>query len=180
MSSVARVLLPDSAGIDEVASVVGRCFGRPVDPDTLTWQVLGVKIKVGNHPSYCTIDVMGEGGIHLAHLTYHNEISYAPGRLVQVGSSCAERIALARRLADFFGGQVDYSDEDADARVFCDYTVPARPWADNRPRDDDPVARDAFRARIAAVKPLSRQEIHACRPFAVVPVRENEGYQATA
>ena len=73
--------------------------------------------------------------------------------------STASNIAMCKRLADFFGGRVDYSDCDS---TECDYYVDEQP--DINAYDGE--AWERLQTRKLNIEPLTADEIAACQPFA--------------
>jgi len=69
-------------------------------------------------------------------------------------------IAMGRRLADFFGGTIDYSDCDSKS---IDYRR-GYPKLRNSPEDGRPYFQ--FQEKILAVKPLTRADLQAARKWA--------------
>lgn len=68
-------------------------------------------------------------------------------------------IAVCRRIADLFGGALDYNDCDLSE---ADYFRFERDWADDKDGNGYLARQDA----ILALKPLTAGEIEACREFA--------------
>ena len=125
--------------------------------------VQGVKAVTTTQPEMAEIKVSGApvfGGRDVG-LFYHFEGEESGYRRCLMPRSRAEWIALGRRLADFFGGKVDYDDSDG---VGYDYEVPPRTDTENCPEDGRPWK--ALQARIHALAPLSKAEIQACQDSA--------------
>lgn len=81
----------------------------------------------------------------------------------------AVNIAIFKRLADFFGGTVDYCDCDSKEN---DYVVPHRTDNENCPEDGKPW--QALQQRIWDVQKLTQSEIDACEKYASYHESEEE------
>jgi len=146
------IQLPDNVQVKNVAKVVGRLAGLPVEKynyDHKAWwsRVRGVKIAATADSSPDMVMIrFGD-----RHAMYFFESEYG-GRLLYPKST-AFWCALATRLVDIFGGSVIYAD-NSDA---VDYEVPAKPRDEVSPSDGE--AWNAFHQKIIDLKPLHRDEI---------------------
>ena len=78
--------------------------------------------------------------------------------------STASNIALGKRLVDFFGGFVDYNDCD---NSDSDYAVAEKTADECDPQDGQPW--DDFQERMFNLKPITKEEIEACRQYSAYP-----------
>jgi hypothetical protein len=164
-----RISLPANVRVRDVAKVIGRLAGLEAvrqnfgSGDGWVAQVKGVEATTTSMPELAMI-VFGD-----RHTTFHFECETA-GRLL-LPRSTPFWCALACRLVDFFGGEVDYSDSDA---TDCDYAVPHKSDTENRPEDGE--AWYVLQQRIVDLLPLSRDEIKAAGKHAAYP-KDDYGYR---
>ena len=132
MSIDINVYLPQDTRIRDVAEVVGILAGleakrQPID-DKGSWacKVEGVITK-GNAdiPEMATIQIPGLQ----AHLYYHFEGEH--GLTLSIGGQSLHWQAIAREVANFFGGMVDLNDSDS---IDIDFAC-HKPRARNNPSD---------------------------------------------
>lgn len=160
-----RIILPENVNVRNVANVLGRLAGLPVErhvhnPRTWWTVVNGVKVDTTSVPEM----VMIRWGDR--HTTYHFE--YRPGGRLMLPRSTAFWIAAGNRLIEFFGGSIDWSDCDA---VDVDREFLAKTRDENSPETGD--AWVAFQERLLALKPLHHDEIAAMREHAAY---DNDSY----
>lgn len=160
-----RINLPDNVSVRNVASVIGRLAGLPVERfqhDQRTWwaKVAGVKVETTSVPEMVMIRWENR------HTTYHFE--YEPGGRLLLPRCTAFWIAIGNRLVDFFGGRVDWNDSDA---TDWDYEVLDKGREANNPQDGEPWY--DLQKRLMALKPLTHDEIKAMKPHAAY---EDDGY----
>lgn len=166
-----RITLPPNVRLADVAKVMGIAAGLPWEkqfagrlPDGL-WFVHVPKVRVSSGcrglESCANIEFVGEtvDGVSGHHVLYHFEGK--DGNRLMLPRSTAFWIAIARRLVDFYGGVIDYADCDD---VYDDYAVPFKETALNSPKDG--AEWEAHRDRVAAVKPITSDELEACKKFA--------------
>lgn len=151
-----HITLPDRVRVQDVAEVMGLLAGmkaeeRPFTSSDGTYlQVPGVRVRSTGQAELCHITFEHEDEWYSA--TYFFEWE-AGGRGIIVGSY-PFWIALARRLVDFFGGSVDYSDCDD---VDCDYSAPEQPGIAARTDEDWHL----MKRRKRELRPLTPEEIEA-------------------
>ena len=159
----AEVLLPAHVRVQDVAEVVGKLLGH----ESTLRPAGGVDVKqvevvsIPEIPSCAWLrgyDNTGDERCTTFSVLYHFESE--DGRRIIMRRSRAEYIALLRRLADFFGGTVDYQDCDAEGADYC----VERPLEESAPTDGE--AWFAFQKRIHELTPLGEEEIAACVGFA--------------
>lgn len=167
-----QITLPRNVSVRDVADVIGALLGCPKktsklrenDAEDEAWycHTEGVSV-IGNErlPECCSIELVGATvGPSERHLCYHFEWK-GDGTRGLMPRSTALNIAMARGLADFFGGIVDYADWDD---KYEDYTVPFKSQEENNPQDGDPW--QAFQQRKLDVQPLTKQQIDECEQWA--------------
>jgi hypothetical protein len=176
-----NIYLPPSASLNDVVTVMGIAAGLPWEWHDLAdggrfVAVPGAEAKSTSMPHMAEIVLGGYRMVddETEHLcTWHWEPDTGPGqegRLVMCRST-AFWICVARRLVDFFGGWVDYLDED---ETEVDYSRPPRLWAVNRPPGDRAQEWNFFQDRLAAVKPITVQELRDADQYAFVRMDEIE------
>ncbi len=171
----ARISLPGNVRLRTVIDVMAKLLGAPVKKEDLNsrghpgaWYARAdrgvVEYQIHDSMPECvgvTIHQIDSAliGQKSYHFLYHFEFGGSRGRGSSRGMmsrSYASNIALYKRLADFFGGTVDYSDCDSND---CDYVVPAKTDSKNCPEDGDPWQN--LQKRIMAIQPLTNEEIDA-------------------
>ncbi len=150
-----RIMLPGNVRIRDVMSVIGVAVGfqptrRSLGKTGYCTDVKGVSAEqpVGNMPDFFYIKFDGRH----AYWSYEPENNVG-GRMI-MPKSTAFWCLVGQRLVDFFGGKVDYNDCDD---VEFDYVKRNRGDARNAPTSDEPWM--ALQDRIAAVKPITREEL---------------------
>jgi len=162
------IALPDNVRLRTVAKVVGKLLGKasalkPLEDGGQYVEVEGISAGMTSVPEMAEIRVAAApvfDGLD-ASLFYHFEGEEPGFRLLLMPRSVPAWIALGRRLADFFGGKVDYQDLGEDS---YDHEVPARADAENCPTNDGPW--QDLQDRVHALAPLSKAEVRACRNLA--------------
>jgi hypothetical protein len=114
-------------------------------------------------PEMNHIDVTLPDGTRL-HVQYHQEVGAKwSGCKLMMPRSTAFWLAMGRRLIEFFGGGLVYSDHDFDGKTFNE-TVPPKSNDENGPEDGAPW--QSFQDRVHAIQPLTRAEVRAMRRHA--------------
>lgn len=186
----AKVYLPPNTRLDTVNDVICRLLDAPMEKWFLGDSHPGAwaahpKKNVVKQRSYSNIP--GMAGVTITKIdytlygqkcmgfSYHFEFG-GPRRGKNNGGSrgimmraYAVNIAIFKRLADFFGGTVDYCDCDSKEN---DYVVPHRTDSENCPEDGKPW--QALQQRIWDVQKLTQAEIDACEKFASYHESEEE------
>lgn len=153
MSIDLNLRLPPNVRVRDVAKVIGKLLGAPAR------QSEGYYVDVEGY----YVDVEGVKVDSIWPL-YHFE--HGNWRLIILRST-PKHIALARAIADFFGGEVDYSDVEASRGGGGDYVVPSKSDEENHPTDGEPWY--SLQNRILTLKPLSKKSVEACKGFAAYP-----------
>lgn len=166
-----RLSLPGNVRVKDVASVLGILFGLPskLEPlsggDAVWCRVQGANVSgFETIPEMARIDLKQENGDYVAGFCYHFE--NPGGRRVMSGRATPKVIAAFKRVADFFGGRVDFADYDEED---ADHSAPDRSDDENTPEDG--AAWDMLQRRMAEVKPLTLGEIKACVRVSAYPER---------
>lgn len=161
-----RIRLPEDVRINDVAEAMGILAGLRFEKKDLNhkgeWyvHVPDAEAKPSNIPEMAYINLKGEmvdgKTAHMAFFHYETE---EPGRLVSV--RCTPFwIAIGRRLVEFFGGWIDYSDCDDRRR---DYSR-KKPRKCNNPSDGKPW--QDFQEAMFSLKPITKADIEKCRQWA--------------
>lgn len=162
-----RIVLPPNVRLRDVGAVLGVAAGLPPlmvrdASSSAMWVVVGgvTVSSVSGEVEVATIRLNGKlvDGIGTHTVTYHFE---GPGgtRLL-CPSSTPFWIACGLRLVEFFGGSVTFQDTyDTPDRSF-----PWKPDALNCPEDGEEW--ESLQARIAAVRPVTADELEECAGFA--------------
>jgi hypothetical protein len=176
MGTDCRITLPTQSRIGDVANVMGLLLGKtgelkPLQGGSFHLDVEGVKTVPSSMAECAFIHIddapLGYGeGPASRRIMYHYEYHWNSVRDVYTKSghgmqpSCsALNIAMLVELARFFGGEVDYNDCDAKDTNFRAPTQPdllvcnGKKW-------------EAFQRRMAAVKPLTKEQIAKYQKYA--------------
>lgn len=155
-----KVTLSPGTRIEDAATVIGAALGCKkvwvtTDGGSRWVNVNGAMVRP------CSIS--GCGDIYVSAPTEQRRFLWhyewgADGSRGMILRSTAVNIALARRLAEFFGGSVAPNDSDEDFAWEWPYR------ADCRADDDEEW--DVFQQRLMGVDPILVVEIEACRDFA--------------
>ena len=190
----AKIYLPSNTRLDTVVDVVCRLLGAPVNKQDLgsrdhpgAWHAQPAN-GVGSYRSYESIP--GMAGVTIkkidssiygqpaVNFSYHFEFG-GPRRGKNNGGTrgismraYGVNIAMFKRLADFFGGTVDYSDCDDKEN---NYVVPHKDDHMNCPEDG--TAWQVLQERIMSVQPLTQAEIDTCEKVASYHETEEEREQ---
>jgi hypothetical protein len=174
MSADTTIHLPAQVNVRDVAKVIAVLFGEKKKwycyesrteheaPQKTGWVEVDVTIKPTNVPAMVQIDlsasllkkansVLGDGWW----FTYHFESE--GGMRYMSGGSRAARIALHRRLANFFGGKVNYND--------CDSKYYRRRSPDWLGKERSDVAFHKKELAIWNLKPITEKEVADCVKF---------------
>lgn len=154
------ISFPSRVRLHDVADVVAILCGAKAARKPLRGcdgayyaHIEGLKVKGCDSPAGCAT-IIFEDQCFL----YHFEFGDFGERGIMPRST-AENIAMCKRLADFFGGRVDFSDCDS---TEVDYFVEEQP--------DINASNGAAWQRLQdcklAVQPLTDEEIAACEKFA--------------
>jgi hypothetical protein len=156
-----RIMLPPDVRLHDVADIIGLLAG--CEKETITTKngtytrVKCVSIRTAGTPTLASIDIAKpitlKGG-DTAHVYYHFETD-GNYRLMSPRST-GWWIAVGKRLVDFFGGEVDYSDCDEKE---VDYKKP-KPRKSNNPQDGAPWHK--FQREKWATVPLTEAEVNEC------------------
>jgi hypothetical protein len=171
MGTDCRVYLYPSAKIDDVAKVMGALAGCEVaskmiggthgKPFPVT-EVKEAEAVVSTMPEMSCIRITGGKAKEWGLWPYwHWEPDRPPfrgARLIMMRST-AQKVALAKRLVDFFGGVVDYNDCDSSDN---DYSKPERKGMDKSINKNF----HALQAAMLEVKPVTEKEIKAAAKWA--------------
>ena len=159
----ADISLPPNVRLHDVAVVLAALYGHEVRRSKRgSAQCIGVALTSSSHVPQCAwikIPPVPRFGRPAMQVLYHFELE--KGRRGLGFRSWPLAIAMLKRLADFFGGNVDYNDCDSNAH---DYERPDRDDVANCPDDGEPW--EDLQDRMAAVKAVTREEIAECRRFA--------------
>lgn len=174
MGADCRVQLPANVRVLDVANVLGKLAGLPAEQYTIGnskavfVRVNGVTITPSgaNMPYYVEITITPEhdgdnliGGLKSCQFGYSFE---GPGGARHMGErSRPWRLAVFRKLVNFFGGKLDYSDFDD---IECDHYVPPKPNSENCPNTG--AEWDALQLRILNLPALTEAAIEAERAHA--------------
>lgn len=175
----AKIYLPGNTRLSTVVEVIAKCLDAPLVKKKLRDDKPGDNywhVSVGDDVVEYHNVVQGLAGVTIKRIdpslhgydcfgfSYHYEF----GGYKNMGAcrgiilrSRSYNIALLMRLADFFGGVVDFQDCDDEER---DYVVKDKPDSKNCPEDGEPWQN--LQERIWAVKPLTQEEIDKCEKFA--------------
>ncbi len=161
-----RIILPHNVRVDDVVKVIGIAAGFKPELIHETWgsyvKVAGVKIENTSVPSMCQINFDGR------FVYYHFEAENGKGRLLNPKSTDFW-IAIGRRLVDFFGGELDYSDCDIDD---VDYARKSKGNNLNCPSNGKPWM--SFQNRLMEIKP-----IHISEMSSGLGAYSSDGYEYT-
>ena len=169
------VSFPYGVEVSDVADVVAILLGKPktwtvyhgsndcqeglTKPAKTGWtEVAGVKIEKTHSPIMVEFNIgeipspYGDGWM----LLYYFEGKKGP---IMSGGSRAERIALHRALAKFFGGRVDYQDCDSKP---TDYRCSPPAWLGSE-SDRKYHSKQLAKWRL---QPITAEEIQKCRKWA--------------
>ena len=158
-----RYYPPIGARVEAVAEAIGVLLGEPVVRRELSGggvATLVPSVRYRTHddmPDYVQVVISREHSFN-----WHQHSDEFVGRAVLTARSTPTVVALFRRLCDFFGGDVWHADVDEFA---VDYSRPAHDPI--YPTDGEPW--QAFQDELAALPPLTDDEIAAARPFAAYP-----------
>ncbi len=161
-----KVYLPSRVRVRDVASVIGALLGAEVRRDAL-----GDNGSIVAHVQGVKVKACGGSLVECCEITYQDRwflFHFEFGRRGEPGimpRCTAKNIAMCKRLADFFGGRVDFSDCDSSE---CDYFVDEQDGINA----EDGAEWNALQQRICDVQPLTEREIEACEKFAAYPTRE--------
>ena len=163
----ALIKLPPDVRIDDVAKVIGVLAGLPIEKQPLdangTWciRVNGAKAEgILNIASCATIKIHGKlvDGEEDHHVMFHYEPDDGIDRLIMPRST-AFWISIGKRLIQFFGGKLTYSDcvggidEQAEKPRQSNNPTDGKPWQD-------------FQQEIADLKPITKPELKAANKVA--------------
>lgn len=171
MSLDTNIFLPPNVRVGDVASVLGRIYGKPAFMDPLGAsggrfvRVKDVDVREAPLPQCCKICIL-----HLRppavfdvripmnqtidrHILYHFEGGAGGRRMIGIHSRPPHH-AVGMRLVDFFGGEVDFNDCDLTP---IDYAVPWKSDEENMPDDGEPW--DDLQCRIFSAAPLSEADL---------------------
>lgn len=156
-----RIYLPDDVRVKDVATVMGIAAGLPFEKIYLKndgWYVecQGVSVGSTSFPEMVEIEINGNmvDGENMHHVNYHFEVSDSKRthyRLL-ISRSTAFWIMIGKRLVDFFGGELDYSDSDKSEVDYSAYHVYI-----NNPEDNAPWQK--LQERMTLVTPISQAEL---------------------
>jgi len=163
----ATVQLPPYSKIIHVADVVGKLCGceselKPLGgSDAVFSNVQGVSYKPSTIAELAQIVVENPSlfDVPVLSVWYHFENDDDGNRCLRQ-RSFPRWIALFQRLADFFGGLVEYKDSNEG----IDYRVPFKPLDEVAPATGKPW--DTFQRRIHNLPPVSEEEVAACARLA--------------
>lgn len=148
-----NLYLPDNVSIDHVSKAMGLAAGcdRNWEKEDRWVEVHGVKIQTCETvPGMVTISIKGT---RQQHAYYFFECEYG-GRCLSARST-AQFIALARKVADCFGGFLVYQDSNDEGTFF-------RPYENPRPRNG--AEWKALQDRLWAIEPITEGDIADARP----------------
>jgi hypothetical protein len=159
-----RVFLPARVRIHDVATVIGAALGNEVERLPLGTNTRdGTYARVRNtevKPSSVAgcAEIHTRDGDAARYFLYHFEGDEDGSRCI-MPRAWARNIALCVRLAEFFGGRVDYSDSD-DREI--DRFVHEQPDISA----ESGAAWERLQERLAAVQPITEAEVAAYERFA--------------
>lgn len=166
-----NIVLPHNVQVQYVAKVIAKLAGAPSrmvplgssHPNSKYVKIDGLKVEgVVEVPELNRISVSLPDGT--LSVQYHQEVSARwAGCKLMLPRSTAFWLAMGRRLIEFFGGGLVYSDHDFDGKTFNE-TVPPKSNDENGPEDGDPW--QSLQDRVHAIQPLTRAEIRAMRRYA--------------
>lgn len=143
--------LPPNVEVYAFAEVLGKLLGceagrRDLGRGCWSAEVSGIEVK--NSPVVGCVDV-DVGDFHCLY-----QLEGPSGRRIALLRSRAKYIALAKAVAEFFGGVV--KDEDGDAF----YIVPDKDDDENQPQDGDPWVN--LQERILNLPALTQDQVDDC------------------
>jgi len=151
------VYFPPNVKVRNVGTVLGALMGFTVvrrvldsrDGSTFT-QCLAIEIVgIESLPTCCYLkwSHCNKQGFFL----YHHEIDNPTSRMSKALTlyDGARWRAIAKKLVDFFGGEVDY---DSDDGIYSDYVVEAKPTEEVSPSDGE--AWEKLQERMVSAKPI--------------------------
>lgn len=173
MGADCRVQLPANVRVLDVANVLGKLAGLPAkrckigNSKAVFVEVPGVSVEPGdaNAPEYAHITVSPPPGVTsicaapLLRFLYSFEGDGGCRELMR--RSKPIWLAFFRKLVNFFGGKLDYSDFDD---IECDHYVPPKPDSENCPNTG--AEWDALQLRILELPALTEADIEAERAHA--------------
>lgn len=159
MGTDCRIYLPSRVNVRDVATAIGILLGHKAVKEPLGrdggWHIkvedVSVKACGGTLAECCHI-VVGQSA-YLYHFEFGRE-----GKRGIMPRSTGRNIALLKKLADFFGGIVDFNDCDS---TEADYFVEER--FDIHGEDDAAWYRK--QERFAALQPLTERDVAECVQF---------------
>jgi hypothetical protein len=160
----ARIRLPANVRLGEVAECIGVLLGLKPRKEPLqhcrdgAWAVRVDGVTVTGNvtmPTCADINIVGAtiGENSKRWFLYHFEGSPNGERLI-IPRSTALNIAMGRRLVEFFGGEMDYSNCD---NIDCDYRIEPKGEDENHPEDGEPWQN--LQERILNLPPLTEAEV---------------------
>lgn len=174
-----NIVLPHNVQVRYVAKVIAKLAGAPSrmvplggsHPGSKYVEVEGLKVEgVLEIPEMNRISVTLPDGV--VSVQYHQEVGAKwAGCKLMMPRSTAFWLAMGRRLIEFFGGGLVYSDHDFDGKTFNE-TVPPKSNDENGPEDGVPW--QSFQDRVHAIQPLTRAEVRAMRRHAAYDEDEDE------
>lgn len=166
MGTDCRVYLPSDTRVQHVAEVIGILLGLPPKKTPLGERgssfytsVDGAKVETTSVPEMCVIVVKPTDLAPSGDSWYYHFDARGPWSTMPLLSSRALAISVAvgDRVAQFFGGIVDFNDCDSieGDRVY------RRPRPRNNPGDGEGVDGEweAFQQAIFDIKPLTQEDI---------------------
>lgn len=161
MSRCTVVRLPKDVCVGDVATVIGLLLGNkriqnPIGIGGWFTSAVGTEVKalLPDLPTCPHISIALPGRRRFDVMFHYEFDAQRYGLMLPYKS---DSIALARRLVEFFGGEVDYND--------CDSKL--RDYACGTPRDsnfvEDGKAWQEFQHAMYDIRPITQQEIEACK-----------------
>jgi hypothetical protein len=161
-----RLEMPGYVEVRDVAKAIGKLLGCKSIQEELGWgrptRVDGVRVRNSSVVGLAEIDVVTPVLRWL--LLYHFQGNGGTRAILM--RSRAKHIALLKRLADVFGGTVDFDDCD---ETRADHVAPERPekfcFGGDDP-DASSAAWTAWQDELHAMEPLTEDEIAAFEQYA--------------
>jgi len=159
-----RINLPGNVRVGDVANVIGKVRGAESklvlsSCGSYYVDVPDVKVEgIDDMPGCAALTIAGPRPGPSRTLFFFESEGVSRSILL---SSTPANIAIAKRLVEFFGGEVDFQDCDT---IDCDFARPAKTNCENQPKDGMPW--HDLQQRIHAVEPITDDEIEAAVEYA--------------
>jgi hypothetical protein len=168
-----KVIFPSSAKARDIFDVTAFCLGneKEVRPHIPSVHAECDVVKIVPNSDGDMLTVFFESPLNGYQRMFYFHWQLGASEWVGPGfsmKSCADNIALARRLVTFFGGELDENDSDD---TMVDLRCPPNPLN----FADDGERWDALQVAKASVLPLTAEEIEAAEENAAYDWRKRNG-----